>query len=904
MTCSSCGRALTDETRFCPSCGTPASDSDALTIAAVHYAEAPVSPSSMRPHSGQDGAGSASRSSLEGRFPPGTLLASRYRIVALVGSGGMGDVYRAEDLVLGQPVALKFLPDAIAADADRIERFRAEVRVARDVSHPNVCRVYDIGETGGHPFLSMEFIDGENLSSLLRRIGRLPHDTAVDMARQLCAGLAAAHERGVLHRDLKPANVMIDGRGKVRLADFGLASVAEAAADHVLAGTPAYMAPELFDRQPPSIGSDIYALGLVLYEMFAGRAAFAAGTVGEMARLQRDSMPTSLSRLLTDADPIVERVIQRCIAKDPGDRPASALAVAAALPGGDPLAAALAAGETPSPEMVAAAGGVGALSPGVALAGAVAVLAGLAVVVLLSARTQALRYAPATRAPELLADQAHSIVQRLGYTLTAPDTNYGFTVTDYLTYLRDSDVSASRWNNLRPGQPPGFTFWYRESPAALFTDNFNRRGRVSLLDPPLRTPGEIALMLDLKGRLHQLFVVPARMEEGTAAAADWGALFREAGMDLSRFTPSASRWTPPIYADTRAAWDGVYPERQDVPIHVEAAAAAGKPVFFQIYEPWSRTTLLQPARPRGAQIAAVVLFTVGGGLLAGALMLVRRNLRLGRGDQAGAFRLALVLCACHVAGGLIGGDFALGLPWVTGVLTAAVGRGLLTGMLAWILYVALEPDLRRRSPHMLISWSRVLAGRFTDPLVGRDILIGVAGAVASQLLTQVGYLAPGWFGGAPGVSLPLLGGPVVSVWQGLGATVSLVSSAVLLATSFVLLIFLLTLALRRRALVVAVVLILMSILAIGQSGFTLTTVLDLVVVLMTAIIVVRFGLLAFVIMSFMLPVLDHTPLTFDATIWYSGQSWLALAICAGLALFGVKTAVAGRPLFSAARIGD
>jgi len=291
------------------------------------------------------------------------------------------------------------------------------VRVARDVSHPNVCRVYDIGETGGHPFLSMEFIDGENLSSLLRRIGRLPHDTAVDMARQLCAGLAAAHERGVLHRDLKPANVMVDGRGKVRLADFGLASVAEAAADHVLAGTPAYMAPELFDRQPPSIGSDIYALGLVLYEMFAGRAAFAAGTVGEMARLQRDSMPTSLSRLLTDADPIVERVIQRCIAKDPGDRPASALAVAAALPGGDPLAAALAAGETPSPEMVAAAGGVGALSPGVALAGAVAVLAGLAVVVLLSARTQALRYAPATRAPELLADQAHSIVQRLGMTI-------------------------------------------------------------------------------------------------------------------------------------------------------------------------------------------------------------------------------------------------------------------------------------------------------------------------------------------------------------------------------------------------------------------------------------------------------------------------------------------------------
>ena len=178
------------------------------------------------------------------------------------------------------------------------------------------------------------------------------------------------------------------------------------------------------------------------------------------------------------------------------------------------------------------------------------------------------------------------------------------------------------------------------------------------------------------------------------------------------------------------------------------------------------------------------------------------------------------------------------------------------------------------------------------------------GRFREPAITQIGYLAPRWFGAAPSLSLPLLGGPVVSVWQGLAASVSLVSSAVLLATSFVLLIFLLTMALRRRALVVAVVLILMSIVAIGQSGFTLTTVLGLVVVLMTAIIVVRFGLLAFVVMSFILPLLDHTPLTFDSAIWYSGQSRLALAICAGLALFGVKTAVAGRPLFSAARLGE
>ena len=162
-----------------------------------------------------------------GRFAPGDLVAERYRIVGLLGRGGMGEVYRADDLRLGQPVALKFLPATLARDPMQLARFHAEVRLARQVSHPNVCRVYDIGEADGRHFLSMEYVDGEDLASLLRRIGRLPQDKAVEIARQLCAGLAAAHERGVLHRDLKPANVMLDGRGQVRITDFGLAALAD-----------------------------------------------------------------------------------------------------------------------------------------------------------------------------------------------------------------------------------------------------------------------------------------------------------------------------------------------------------------------------------------------------------------------------------------------------------------------------------------------------------------------------------------------------------------------------------------------------------------------------------------------------------------------------------------------------
>ena len=211
------------------------------------------------------------------QFIPGTMLADRYRIVGLLGRGGMGEVYRAEDLKLGQPVALKFLPAAVTHRADRLARFHQEVRLARQVSHPNVCRVHDIGETGGQHFLSMEYIDGEDLASLLRRIGRLPSDKALEIARQLCAGLAAAHDKKVLHRDLKPANVLIDGRGRAHLADFGLANLTDERRDPPeIAGTPGYMAPEQLAGRAVTTRTDVYALGLVLYEMFTGKRALTA----------------------------------------------------------------------------------------------------------------------------------------------------------------------------------------------------------------------------------------------------------------------------------------------------------------------------------------------------------------------------------------------------------------------------------------------------------------------------------------------------------------------------------------------------------------------------------------------------------------------------------------------------
>src|SRR5215472_11696519 len=207
LTCASCGSAVPENSRFCPSCGRALPSDDLATLEFV---------SSRPKHAAEPSAnaavkklGSSSQLSNEGRFLPGRLLAGRYRIIALLGRGGMGEVYRADDLTLGQSVALKFLPEEADKDDALLERFRNEVRISRRVSHANVCRVYDVGDVDGHTFFTMEYVDGEDLASLLRRIGRLPADKALEIARQLCAGLAAAHNKGVLHRDLKPANIML-----------------------------------------------------------------------------------------------------------------------------------------------------------------------------------------------------------------------------------------------------------------------------------------------------------------------------------------------------------------------------------------------------------------------------------------------------------------------------------------------------------------------------------------------------------------------------------------------------------------------------------------------------------------------------------------------------------------------
>jgi serine/threonine-protein kinase len=233
---------------------------------------------------------------------------------------------------MDQDVALKFLAVGQAGGDPTCSRFVSEVTTAREVVHPNVVRVYDIGQlANGEVFLSMEFIDGEDLASLLRRAGRLSREKTVQVARELCAGLGAAHDHGVLHRDLKPSNIVIDGDGHVHIADFGIAAFVPLATGEIpLAGTPAFMAPGLFRHQQPTKQSDLYALGIVLYEVATGKEPF-DGVPADGLQAAAKLIPPSV--LCPEIEPALERAILQCLEEDPTRRPESAKAIAALLPG-------------------------------------------------------------------------------------------------------------------------------------------------------------------------------------------------------------------------------------------------------------------------------------------------------------------------------------------------------------------------------------------------------------------------------------------------------------------------------------------------------------------------------------------------------------------------------------------
>jgi Protein kinase domain len=255
---------------------------------------------------------------------PDTLaaLGVRYEILADAGSGSMGNVYKARDRETGGVVALKLLKPEIASDRQMMDRFKRELLFARKITHKNVCRVYEFNRVNGVAYTSMEFVEGESLRATLNRVGKIPAQRATEIALQICSGLKEAHVQGIVHRDLKPENVMIDSAGNVKIMDFGIARSMDAGTRLTgsLAGTPAYMAPEQVAGKPVDYRTDIYSIGLVLYEMFTGVPAFKAENSVAVAlkQMSEDVVPP---HLVEPAIPVsIERTILKCLEKEPERR--------------------------------------------------------------------------------------------------------------------------------------------------------------------------------------------------------------------------------------------------------------------------------------------------------------------------------------------------------------------------------------------------------------------------------------------------------------------------------------------------------------------------------------------------------------------------------------------------------
>jgi serine/threonine protein kinase/predicted Zn-dependent protease len=257
------------------------------------------------------------------KLTTGSTFAGRYQIIEELGKGGMGKVYKVHDTKIKEKIALKLIKPEIAKDKKTIERFNNELRLARKIRHKNICQMFDLGEEKGTHFITMEFVPGQDLKGLIRQTGQLAVGTTINITKQICDGLTEAHKSGVIHRDLKPSNIMIDKEGDVRIMDFGIARSLEAkgiTGAGVMIGTPEYMSPEQVEGKEVDQRSDIYSLGIILYEMATGQVPFEGDTPFTIGMKHKGEMPQNPKELNTQISDDLNNVILRCLEKDKENR--------------------------------------------------------------------------------------------------------------------------------------------------------------------------------------------------------------------------------------------------------------------------------------------------------------------------------------------------------------------------------------------------------------------------------------------------------------------------------------------------------------------------------------------------------------------------------------------------------
>ncbi len=835
------------------------------------------------------------------RLATGTIVAQRYRIVTLLGSGGMGAVYRAEDLTLGRTVALKFLTIRAALVPAWRRRFEAEVRLAREVTHPYVCRVFDLGEHQGEPFISMEYVDGDNLKSLLHRVGRLTGDRAREIARQLCVGLAAAHARGVLHRDLKPANVMLDAKGNVRITDFGLSAiVGEVDPSEVRAGTPRYMAPEQLAGIDSTERSDIYSLGLVLYEMYCGRPAFTADSPRDYLRQHQGVQPDPPSTVVPDLDPAIEAVILACIRKPPAERPTSVLAVAAAIPGSDLLSAALAAGQVPPPEMVAEAETARRTRPPALRAMLAGVVALLALATWFGGVTHPIA-ARATLSPEALLAKARGFARLgAGQALSAAEwCQFGSAADHEWGGVHDQYRFALAVDP--PGDP---IFYYRVADLPRSGD----RPRFQPFDPSIaRTLGlearpreAVDVAVDLRG--HLLLFESNRSGSGpppdAGAPPDWSALIEAAGIEPDTLRPATPRAAGLIPADSRAAFTPAGGDDTGAIWRVEAALAGGRPCWFAVLRelPPSDSALFAEAGQRRELVQSLrrgLLLL----LLIAAVPAAWRNWRAGDVDTLGAMRLGAAILGLRLGATILAARQLHDLPAVIDFLAQAALVAMAEGLVVVVFYAALERQVRTLWPHALIAWRRVLIGRIRDGRVGRDVLVGCLFGALWAVLVALELLVPHWLGWRTRepVRLTQDADYLLGTRFVLAGCADWMRSAIY-SGLLLMLLAVLTRIVMRRALPAAVLTWLICsalYVPLGTHPLTAWLLIGLGGASMATLLLLRFGLVSVIVAIGMTKLLVAMPLSFDLQAWHGGFAVFAVGLALTVAVLGYRLAVRG-----------
>jgi serine/threonine-protein kinase len=657
------------------------------------------------------------------------------------------------------------------------------------------------------------------------------------------------------------------------------------------------MAPEQLRGADASVKTDIYSLGLVLYELFTGRRAHDADTIAALRKHHSSSTPpTSPSDLVDGMDPVVERTIMQCVATDPEDRPPSALAVMASLPGGDPLAAMLKAGEMPSPELVAASGRRGTLTPKRALQlGAIALLC-TAVGAWVWGVPSIGDSLGGILAPEVLAHQAEVLLADLGLETVTIDRAWGFEVdqTVFAEIARASD--SQRPTILQSEERPPLRFWYRTSPVPMAPWHVSLPGPfighvVTPADPPLTMAGMVLVRLSPRGNLVELRSVPGGVPEQTTL--DEGGLLptiaAAAGLDPSEIEKIAWSRTSPMPGEPTLAWR-VGSDRPESDFRVIVATfAGGQPTWVNVGH--ISTVLDVTPLNQGQSLVGVffVLFFIGGALVAWL------NLRTSRWDRRGAARLAVFAFTICLASDVIGSHHTASFNGEARGFFASVAYGATRALMAWLLYIAIEPFIRRLHPSSLVSWSRLLAGRVSDPSVGRDVLLGVTVFALQTCLVAISMQAFGLNEVASLASAFGMGETPLALTSYLAGVVRLPAVAIGTALGFLLIYVVARRMLGRFAVGAPLFLWISAFFFNGAAtptglGIFALVVYSVITATAATYLAVRHGLLAFVTFLYLTLVSMETVLTLDPGDWYFPQTAVFILLILGLTIFGIRVA--------------